>query len=149
VLSNSKKELVGFSFSFTGDPGTTYTVQFTTNLSQPVWSTLLVTNIPVSPALVTDPAPAIGNRFYRIFRSGSVSTPTPIVLSNAKQETNQFTFLFTGDIGVSYTVQFCTSLSLTNWSTLLVTNIPVSPAKVTDALPLLGNRFYRVLRNGP
>jgi hypothetical protein len=145
VLSNPKKELSGFSFLFTGDPGTTYTVQFSTNLNQKVWSTLLVTNIPVSPAKVTDPTPPVGNRFYRVFRSLSTS----IVLSNPKRESNQFSFLFTGDTGVSYTVQFSTNLSQTNWSTLLITNIPVSPAKVTDTNPPVLNRFYRVRRSGP
>jgi len=145
ILSNPTKELSGFSFLFTGDPGTTYTVQYATNLSQPVvWSTLLVTNIPVSPAKVTDPAPAIRNRFYRVSRSAIVSTP--IVLSNPKRESNQFTFLFTGDTGVNYTVQFCTNLNQNIWSTLLVTNIPVSPAKVTDPNPSAQGRFYRVVR---
>ena len=43
-------------------------------------------------------------------------------------------------------MQFSTNLSQTNWSTLLVTNIPVSPAKVTDTNPPVGTRFYRVLR---
>jgi len=147
VLSNPTKEPTGFSFLFTGDPGTIYTVQFATNLSQPVvWSTLLVTNIPVSPAKVTDPAPAIRNRFYRVFRSATVSTP--IVLSNPKRESNQFTFLFTGDTGVNYTVQFRTNLTQTNWNTLLVTNIPVSPAKVTDTYNPVQNRFYRIMRSG-
>ena len=145
VLSNPTKELTGFSFLFTGNPGTTYTVQFTTNLSQPVWSTLLVTNIPVSPAKVTDPTPAIRNRFYRVFRSATISTP--IVLSNPKRESNQFTFLFTGDIGVNYTVQFCTNLSQPTWNTLLTTNIPVSPAKVTDPNTPVQNRFYRIQRS--
>src|SRR5262249_848497 len=134
-------------FLFTGDPGTTYTVQFTTNLNHPVWTTLLVTNIPVSPAKVIDPTPTIRSRFYRVFRS--VSTSTPIVLSNPKLESNHFTFLVTGDIGLTYTVQVSTNLSQTNWSTLLVTNIPVSPAKVTDPSPLVARRFYRILRSGP
>ena len=144
VLSNPKKELTGFSFLFSGDPGVTYTVQFTTNLSQPVWSTLLVTNISVSLTKVTDPAPVVGNRFYRVSRSATVSTP--IVLSNPKRESNQFTFLFTGDTGVNYTVQFCTNLNQPVWNTLLVTNIPVSPAKVTDTTPPNQSRFYRIQR---
>jgi len=68
VLFDPKKELNGFSFLFTADPGFTYTVQFSTNLSQSVWSTLLVTNIPVSPAKVTDTNSPARNRFYRVVR---------------------------------------------------------------------------------
>jgi hypothetical protein len=147
ILSNPKKESVGFSFFINGDVGVLYTVQYTTNLSKPVvWNTLLTTNISVSPCKVTDPTPVTKNRFYRVFRT--VSASTPIVLSNPKLETNKFTFLFTGDIGTIYTVQVSTNLSQTNWSTLLITNIPVSPAKVTDPNPLLSKRFYRILR-GP
>ena len=71
---------------------------------------------------------------------------TPVVLSEPRQELNGFSFLFTGDPGTDYTVQFSTNLSQTNWSTLLVTNIPVSPAKVTDPNPPDPKRFYRVLR---
>jgi len=71
---------------------------------------------------------------------------TPVVLSEPKQELNGFSFLFTGDPGTDYTVQFSTNLSQTNWSTLLVTNIPVSPAKVTDSNATDPKRFYRVLR---
>jgi hypothetical protein len=66
VLSEPKEELDGFSFLFTGDPGTDYTVQFSTDLAQPNWSTLLVTNIPVSPAKVTDPNASAQQRFYRV-----------------------------------------------------------------------------------
>jgi len=54
--------------------------------------------------------------------------------------------LFTGDTGVTYTVQFRTNLNQPNWNTLLITNIPVSPAKVSDTYNSAQNRFYRVLR---
>ena len=74
------------------------------------------------------------------------ATLTPMVLSEPRQELNGFSFLFTGDPGTDYTVQFSTNLSQTNWSTLLVTNIPVSPAKVTDPNPPDPQRAYRVLR---
>jgi hypothetical protein len=77
--------------------------------------------------------------------NGTVN-PTPIILSNPTQDLNGFSFLFTGDPGSTYTVQFSTNLSQTNWRTLLVTNIPVSPAKVTDTNPPVPKQFYRVLR---
>jgi hypothetical protein len=70
VLFDPKKESNGFSFLFTADPGFNYTVQFSTNLGQNVWSTLLVTNIPATPARVTDTNPPVLNRFYRVQRSG-------------------------------------------------------------------------------
>jgi hypothetical protein len=82
------------------------------------------------------------------YATNSTTQPTPIVLSNPRQDLNRFTFLFTGDPGTNYTVQFSTNLSQTNWSTLLVTNIPLSPATVTDTNPPIRSRFYRVLRGG-
>jgi hypothetical protein len=81
------------------------------------------------------------------YATNSAAQPTPIILSNPRQDLYGFSFLFTGDPGTNYTVQFSTNLSQTNWSTLLFTNIPVSPATVTDTNPPLRNRFYRVLRN--
>ena len=81
------------------------------------------------------------------YATNSTALPTPIVLSNPMMDLNRFSFLFTGDPGTTYTVQFSTNLSQTNWSTLLVTNIPVSPATATDTNPAVRNRFYRVLRS--
>ena len=83
------------------------------------------------------------------YATNSTANPTPIVLSNPKRDVSGFSFLFTGDSGTVYTVQFSTNLSQTNWSTLLVTNIPVSPAKVTDTNPSVLKRFYRIWRSGP
>ena len=74
----------------------------------------------------------------------NVTTGTPIVLSDAQQEPGGFSFYFTGDPGSDYTVEFTPGLNPTNWSTLLVTNIPVSPAKVTDPNGSAPQRFYRV-----
>jgi len=143
VLSNPRREPAGFSFLFTGDIGSTYTVQYCTNFTQPIWTTLLVTNIPVSPAKVTDPEPPVHNRFYRVLRNDTAS----IVLSDAKRDGSQFSFLFTGDIGTSYTIQYSTNLTQPIWTTLLVTNIPASPAKVTSTITPALNHFYRVMRN--
>ena len=143
VLSNPRRDAGGFSFLFTGDIGFTYTVQYSTNLHLPIWNTLLVTNIPVSPATVTDTNPVVGKRFYRVFRNAG----TPIVLSNPTRTGSQFSFLFTGDVGTTYTVQYSTTLASNSWSTLLVTNIPVSPAKVVDTNQPVGRRFYRAFHN--
>jgi hypothetical protein len=130
-----------FTFQFTGNPGTTYTVEYSTN-STKSWNTLLVTNIPVSPATVVDPTPPKGSRLYRVFRSG---TAAPIVLLHPAKTNNVFTFQFTGTTGITYTVQYSTNSAKT-WNTLLVTNIPVSPATIVDPTPLTRTRFYRVFR---
>jgi hypothetical protein len=82
------------------------------------------------------------------YATNSTVNPTPIVLSDPRRELSEFSFLFTGNIGTNYTVQYSTNVSQSAWSTLLVTNIPVSPAKVTDTNPPVANRFYRV-RRGP
>lgn len=79
--------------------------------------------------------------------TNSPAEPTPILLSEPVRDLSGFSFLFTGDPGTNYTVQFSTNLSQTNWSTLLVTNIPVSPAKVIDTNTAAPNQFYRVLKS--
>ena len=117
-------------------------MQYSTNLHIINWSTLLITNIPVSPATVTDAAPVLGKRFYRVFLSGS----SAIVLSNPRKDAGGFSFFFTGEPGNTYTVQYLTNVGTTNWTTLLATNITVSPTKVTDPGNLALKRFYRVLR---
>jgi len=72
------------------------------------------------------------------------SVNAPIVLLQPAATTNQFTFQFTGNPGTTYTVQYSTNL--TGWNTLLVTNIPVSPARVVDTNAPTRKRFYRVFR---
>lgn len=83
------------------------------------------------------------------YATNSTGLPTPIILSNPAVNLKGFSFVFTGDPGTNYTVQYSTNLSQSNWSTLLVTNIPVSHAIVTDINVPIGKRFYRVLRSGP
>ena len=69
VLSGSRHDANGFGFVFTSDAGATYTVQYTTNLAKTSWTTLVVTNVPVSQALIVDPKPTNASRFYRVFRN--------------------------------------------------------------------------------
>jgi len=54
-------------------------------------------------------------------------------------------FLLTGLAGQNYTVQFATDLRLSNWSTLIITNSPVSPFPIVDPAATNASRFYRVL----
>ena len=56
---------------------------------------------------------------------------------------NHFQLQLSGLAGQNYTVQF--SRTLTNWSTLLVTNAPASSFTVVDPSAPDGNGFYRVL----
>lgn len=79
------------------------------------------------------------------YATNSLVRATPIVLSNPAHRPNQFTFHFTGDIGTDYAVQYRTNIAQTNWTQLLMTNIPVSPATVTNFAPLGPTRFYRVI----
>lgn len=72
---------------------------------------------------------------------------TPIVLSHPLSSSKQFSFLFTGDIGKSYTAQYRNDLLHSAWTALLVTNIVVSPTLVTDTNPAPTARFYRVIAN--
>jgi len=146
VLSNPRASLKQFSFLFTGDIGKTYVVQYRNDFLHTNWTTLLVTNIPVSPVLVTDTNPAAISRFYRVIATNTaIVRLTPIVLSKPVRSASQFTFLFTGDTGANYTVQYRTNIAQTDWIQLLITNLSVSPARVTDFGPLGPTRLYRVI----
>ena len=58
----------------------------------------------------------------------------------------QFQFLINGSIGQNYTIE--SSTTLTNWSTLYVTNAPSSAFSITDSSATNRWNFYRV-RVGP
>jgi hypothetical protein len=97
-----------------------------------------------------------GRAFAPVYTSSSLtlqtyatSSETPIMLSDPAITSNYFTFLFTGEPSKTYTIQYCTNLADPAWSTLLVTNIPVSPARVTDLTSSTSNRFYRVKLGSP
>jgi len=69
----------------------------------------------------------------------------PPTLSGGSRLTGQrFQFLINGPGGQNFTVQFSTNLSLTNWSTLQVTN-GATPITVLDPAATNAARFYRVL----
>jgi len=60
--------------------------------------------------------------------------------------TTQFGFLLSGVPGQNYTVLVATNAArpLTNWSTLLITNLSASPALIQDNQATNKQRFYRV-----
>ena len=80
----------------------------------------------------------LGNHYIVDYNRAAPDLSAITLFANA-----QFGFTANGLAGQNYTVQYSTTLS--NWSTLLVTNAPVSSFQVLDVNATDSHRFYRVL----
>jgi hypothetical protein len=71
----------------------------------------------------------------------------PLTSRAARPSSSQFSFVFTGTPGFNYTVLASTNLSLpiSDWSTVLVTNLPGDSAIVEDEGASNDRCFYRVI----
>lgn len=75
-----------------------------------------------------------------------VAAPSTVLLGQpARLSGNLFQFQLSGLTGLNYTVQVATSLSSTNWLTLLITNLSASPMLIQDNQATNEERFYRVI----
>jgi hypothetical protein len=74
------------------------------------------------------------------------SSSLPMLSQPTRISTTQFGFLLSGVPGQNYTVLVATNAArpLTNWSTLLITNLSASPALIQDNQATNKQRFYRV-----
>ena len=83
------------------------------------------------------------------FALNTLST-TPTVGQPRRISVTQFGFNLGGVPGSNYTVLTTTNLSipLSNWLTLLITNLPAQSAFIQDSQATNKQRFYRIL-NGP
>jgi hypothetical protein len=66
-------------------------------------------------------------------------------LMSPSRSTNPFQFTVNAPAGVNYSIQSSTNLAITNWTTLLVTNLVSSPLIFIDSNATSKARFYRVL----
>jgi Tfp pilus tip-associated adhesin PilY1 len=72
--------------------------------------------------------------------------PSPPVLGQpVRLSGNLFRFQLSGQTGQNYIVQVSTNLGLTNWLTLVVTNLSASPVLIQDSQATDQERFYRVI----
>jgi hypothetical protein len=76
-----------------------------------------------------------------------ISPMAPLTSRAARPSSSQFSFVFTGTPGFNYTVLASTNLSLpiSDWSTVLVTNLPGDSAIVEDEGASNDRCFYRVI----
>ena len=83
------------------------------------------------------------------FSLKTIST-TPTIGQPTRVSATQFGFTLGGVPGSNYTVLTSTNLStpLSNWLTLLITNLPAQSAFIQDSKATNRQRFYRIL-NGP
>ena len=72
--------------------------------------------------------------------------PLPVLSQARRISSSQFSFQLSGVPGQNYTVLYAANpaLALTNWSTLLVTNLPASTVLIQDNQAINQQRFYRV-----
>jgi hypothetical protein len=89
-------------------------------------------------AQVTDMNSTTTNKVMAITINPKPSLNSPAWLTNGRFQLN-----INGSAGQNYTVQY--SSTLTNWTTLFVTNSPVGSFTITDSNATAAARFYRVL----
>ncbi len=89
---------------------------------------------------VSDQSSDVTNKLFSI-----TVNPKP-VLSALNWLTNQFRMLLTGASNQNYTVQSSTNLSLSNWTSLYVTNSAATNSFIIlDSHATNSTRFYRIL----
>ena len=76
----------------------------------------------------------------------AASSSFPVLSQPTRISSTQFGFFLSGATGQNYTVLAATNAArpLTNWSTLLITNLSASPALIQDNQATNKQRFYRV-----
>jgi len=79
------------------------------------------------------------------FTLTQASAAAPVLSQPTWISNNRFGFLLSGATGQNYTVLVATNVArpLTNWATLLITNLSASPAFIQDNQATNGQRFYR------
>jgi hypothetical protein len=70
----------------------------------------------------------------------------PVLSQPVNLPGGRFGFNLAGLIGTNYVVQACTDLSMSNWFTVLSTNLTASPAFIRDDQATNGSRFYRAVK---
>ena len=72
--------------------------------------------------------------------------PLPVLSQPRRISNSQFSFQLSGVPGQNYTVLYAANpaLALTNWSTLVVTNLPASSVLIQDNQAINQQRYYRV-----
>ena len=94
---------------------------------------------------------AVGVTLVGVHTAFSLAAPLSLpLLSQPALSGTQFRFILSGATGQNYTVLASTNpaLHLSNWSTVLTTNLSSSPAVIQDNQATTQRRFYRV-RVGP
>jgi len=73
---------------------------------------------------------------------------TPLISQLQRMSSNQVGFMITGSPNVSYTVQVCTDLAMSNWTNLFSLQLTNNNVFVTDQHATNSPRFYRVMKQG-
>lgn len=77
-----------------------------------------------------------------VYPAGSAALSAPV-----RSSPTHFSFEVTGAISTTYTLQFSTNLSLTNWSSLFSFQLTTNPFSITDLQATNRQRYYRLLKN--
>lgn len=71
---------------------------------------------------------------------------TPVLGQPSRLGPSSVGFSLNGATGTNYTVQFSTNLASTNWTTLVITNLPSNGVFIQDNQATNGQRFYRAFK---
>jgi len=72
---------------------------------------------------------------------------TPFLTDFFRSSPSQFNFNLNGSVGVNYTIQASTNLSISNWFTLFSLNLTSNPTFLQDNQATNKQRYYRALKN--
>jgi formylglycine-generating enzyme required for sulfatase activity len=130
------------NLTLSGDVGSAWTIQFSTNpASAMAWMSLTNVSLVSSPLVVADTtSTATGRRFYR-----AVSYPGPVLslqLVGGYPRLSVF-----GQLGTSWTIQTAAALGTPSaWTAFTNVTLVTSPTVITDTTtPVPGVRFYRAV----
>jgi formylglycine-generating enzyme required for sulfatase activity len=131
----------GAGLELAGALGSSYTIEYTTNLAQPnSWRHLTNLTLPASPYVVPGTTPsATGCRFYR-------ATVVPVAPAQLSLQRDSG-LTITGTVGALYAIEYATNLTQPMaWRPLTNLTLLASPYLVPGTAPsTTGSRFYRAI----
>ena len=125
-----------FTFTLTGDPNTTYVIQYSTNLTD--WISIATNSSPSATRQITVSAPAYASFFRAVVGSPSSLRP---VLTEPSYAAGQFQFTLIGQPNVTYVI--LSSSNLQGWIPV-ATNTSASATRQISINSPASQGFFRV-----
>ena len=137
ILSTPTYSNGQFTFTLTGDPNTTYIIQYSTNFTD--WISIATNNAPTATRQITVPAPVTGG-FFRVVLAPP-SSPGPVLTAPA-YAAGQFQFTLLGEPNVTYVI--LSSSNLLTWIPVATNTSASATRQITITAPA-NEGFFRAV----